>query len=328
MLRREVIALIGGTVAAWPRAACAQQPMPVIGYLSGGSLESDNIPDRLIAFRGGLSETGFSEGQNVVIEYRWAQLQYDRLPALADDLVSRQVDVIVAVAAAPVAFAAKAATTTIPIVFNQGLDPVQSGLVATLNRPGGNITGITIMAIELAGKRLDLLHELLPTATVIGVVFNPTNTVSVSEATNLKDAARLLGLRAHALEARSPSELDAAFETVVSLQLGGLVVAADPLFTNHRAQMVALAARHAVPAMYAYRMFPAAGGLISYGADLADSYRQAGIYTGKVLKGAKPADLPVQQAVKIELVINLKTAKTLGLTVPLTLLGRADEVIE
>jgi putative ABC transport system substrate-binding protein len=302
--------------------------MPVIGYLSGGSLAADNIPDRLTAFRQGLNETGHVEGKNVAIEYRWAEGQYDRLPALAADLVRRQVTVIVAVAGAPTAFAAKAATETIPIVFNQGIDPVQSGLVASLNRPGGNITGVTILTSELARKRLDLLHELLPTAAVVALLVNPTNPVTESETTSLQDAARILGLQAHALEARSPSEIDAAFETIICLQAAALVVSTDPLFTNQRAKMVALAARHAVPAIYAYRLFPAAGGLISYGADLADSYRQAGIYTGKILSGAKPADLPVQQAVRIELVINLKTAKALGLTVPPTLLARADEVIE
>jgi putative tryptophan/tyrosine transport system substrate-binding protein len=232
------------------------------------------------------------------------------------------------VAAAPTAFAAKAATTTIPIVFNQGLDPVQSGLVASLNRPGGNITGVTILATELAGKRLDLLHQLLPSAADVALLFNPANPVSASEAKSLEAAARVLGLRAHALEARIPSDIDAAFETLLSHQVAALVVAADPLFTNDRTHIIALAARHAVPAIYAYRLFPAAGGLVSYGADLADSYRQAGIYAGKILRGAKPADLPVQQAVKIELIINLKTANALGLTIPSHLLARADEVIE
>jgi putative tryptophan/tyrosine transport system substrate-binding protein len=326
--RREFIALIPGAAIAWPFGAYAQQPMPVIGYLSGGSWESDNIPERLIAFRRGLNEMGYFEGENVVIEYRWAEVHYDRLTALAADLVRRQVAVIVAVAAAPTAFAAKAATTTIPIVFNQGLDPVQSGLVASLNRPGGNITGVTILATELAGKRLDLLHQLLPSAADVALLFNPANPVSASEAKSLEAAARVLGLRAHALEARIPSDIDAAFETLLSHQVAALVVAADPLFTNDRTHIIALAARHAVPAIYAYRLFPAAGGLVSYGADLADSYRQAGIYAGKILKGAKPADLPVQQAVKIELVINLKTAKALGLTIPSHLLARADEVIE
>jgi putative ABC transport system substrate-binding protein len=300
----------------------------VIGYLSGGSSDADNIPDRLTAFREGLNETGYVEGKSVAIEYRWAAGQYDRLPALAADLVRRQVTVIVAVAGAPAAFAAKGATEAIPIVFNQGVDPVQSGLVASLNRPGGNVTGVTILTAEMAGKRLDLLRELLPTATAVALLVNPTNPVTASETASLEDAARVLGLQAHALEARTPSEIEAAFGTLVGLQAGALVVSADPLFTNHRAQIIALAARHAVPAIYAYRLYPAAGGLMSYGADLADSYRQTGIYTGKILRGASPADLPVQQAVKIELVINLKTAKAFGLTIPPTLLARADEVIE
>jgi putative tryptophan/tyrosine transport system substrate-binding protein len=328
MRRRELIALFGSAAVAWPFGARAQQPMPVIGYLSGGSSEADNIPDRLTAFREGLNETGFIESKNVAIEYRWAQGQYDRLPALAAELVRRQVTVIVAVAGAPAAFAAKAATATIPIVFNQGIDPVQSGLVASLNRPGGNITGVTILTAELARKRLDLLHELLPTAAVVALLINPTNPVAASETTGLEGAARILGLQAHALEARSPSEIDAAFETLIGLRAGALVVSSDPLFTNQRAEIIALAARHSVSAIYAYRLFPAAGGLMSYGADLADSYRQVGIYTGKILRGVKPADLPVQQAVRIELVINLRTAKSLGLTVPPTLLARADEVIE
>jgi putative ABC transport system substrate-binding protein len=328
MRRRELIALLGSAALGRPVGALAQQAMPVIGYLSGGSSEADNIPDRLTAFRQGLNEAGFVEGTNVAIEYRWAEGQYDRLPALAADLVRRQVTVIVAVAGAPTAFAAKAATETIPIVFNQGIDPVGSGLVASLNRPGGNITGVTILTSELARKRLDLLHELVPTAAVVALLVNPTNPVTASETASLEDAARILGLRAHALEARSPSQIDAAFESFIGLRAAALTVSSDPLFTNQRAKIVALAARHTVPAIYAYRLFPAAGGLISYGADLADSYRQAGIYTGKILKGAKPADLPVQQAVKLELVINLNTAKTLGLTIPLSLLARADEVIE
>jgi putative ABC transport system substrate-binding protein len=328
MRRRDLLGLLGGAVVAWPVGARAQQPMPVIGYLSGGSSEADNIPDRLTAFREGLNETGFVDGKNVAIEYRWALGQYDRLPALAAELVRRQVTVIVAVAGAPAAFAAKGATETIPIVFNQGIDPVQSGLVASLNRPGGNITGVTILTAELARKRLDLLHELLPTATVVALLVNPTNPVTASETRSLEDAARILGLQAHGVEARSPNEIDAAFEALIGLRARALVVSTDPLFTNQRAEIIALAARHSVPAIYAYRLFPAAGGLMSYGADLADSYRQTGVYTGKILKGVKPADLPVQQAVRIDLVINLNTAKALGLTIPPTLLARADEVIE
>jgi putative ABC transport system substrate-binding protein len=327
MLRREVLTLIGGSMAAWPLAARAQQPMPVVGWLSIGSLESDTAI-RLTAFRQGLNESGYVEGQTVAIEYRWAEGQYDRAPELAADLVRRQVSVIVAVSGAPMAFAAKAATAAIPIVFVQGLDPVQLGLVASLSRPGGNLTGVTGLAVELIGKRLDLLHELMPAAASIGFLVNPLNPVSTSETTNLKSAAQVLGLKAHVLETRTTSELDAAFENLAGLGAGALVVGADPLFTNNRAQVVALAARHTLPTIYAWRLFPAAGGLMSYGADLVDTYRQAGVLTGKILKGAKPADLPVQQAVKVELVINLTTAKALGQTIPLPLLGRADEVIE
>jgi putative tryptophan/tyrosine transport system substrate-binding protein len=319
--------MLAGGAAAWPLLARAQPPMPVIGWLSSGSLESDNIPARLIAFRRGLNEMGYVEDQNVAIEYRWAEGQYDRLPALAADLVRRQVTVIVTPGAPPT-FAAKAATSTIPIVFAHGIDPVQSGLVASLNRPGGNITGLSLMQAELAGKRLDLLHELLPTAAVVALLVNPTNPVNEAETRSLQDVARPLGLQGHVLRASTASEIDAAFGTLVEIRAGALVVSADTFFTSQRAQIVALAARHAAPAIYVWREFAEAGGLMSYGTDLADTYRQVGVYTGKILKGAKPADLPVQQAVKIELVINLKTAKALGLTVPLTLLGRADEVIE
>jgi ABC-type uncharacterized transport system substrate-binding protein len=321
------MALLGCTAVAWPVDALGQQPMPVIGYLSNGSPESDNIPARLIAFRQGLNETGYVEGQSVVIEYRWAEGQYDRLPALAADLVRRPLTVIVT-GGTPPTFAAKAATSTIPIVFNLGVDPVQLGLVASLNRPGGNIRGVALLQIELAAKRLDLLHELLPSAASIALLVNPSNPLTEPEMRGLRDAAPSLGLQLRTLPASTPSEIDAAFGTLVELRAGALVVSADTFFTNQRAQIVALAARHAVPAIYVYRLFPAAGGLMSYGADLADSYRLVGIYTGKILKGAEPADLPVQQAVKVELVINLKTAKALGLTIPATLIARADEVIE
>jgi len=314
-----------GTAAALSPAAQAQQPMPVIGYLSVGSPETDDF--RLTPFRQGLNETGYVEGRNVAIEYRWAQGQNDRLPPLAADLVRRQVAVIATVGP-PSALAAKAATASIPIVFVVGIDPIQAGLIASLNRPGGNITGVAILSAELAAKRLDLLHELVPTATLVALLVNPTNAVSDSMTRNLQDAARSRGLQVHILRASTASEIDAAFGALVELRAGALVLGGDPFFTNQRAQIVALAARHAVPAIYGVRLFPAAGGLMSYGTDLADSFRQAGVYAGKILKGAKPADLPVEQAVKVELVINLKTAKTLGLTIPLTLSGRADEVIE
>jgi putative ABC transport system substrate-binding protein len=323
-LRRcALLALVGAVAIAWPLGSRAQQPMPVIGYLDSGSPE----PDRVAAFQRGLNETGYVEGQNVAVEYLWAQGQYDRLPGLLADLIGRQVTVIVA-RGVPTVQAAKAATATIPIVFTLGVDPVQFGLVASLNRPGGNITGVVLLA-ELAAKRLDLLHELLPTASSVALLVNPTNTANTeAQTTGLRDAARSLRLQLHILPASSVSEVDDAFGKLVELGASGLVVAGDPFFTSRRAQIVALAARHAVPAIYAWREFAAAGGLMSYGPDLADGSRLTGVYTGKILKGANPADLPVQQAVKIQLVINLEIAKTLGLTVPLTLLGRADEVIE
>jgi putative ABC transport system substrate-binding protein len=323
MRRRDLMAYSAGIAITWVSSARAQQRMPVIGYLDSGSPE----PDRVAAFRRGLNETGYIEGQNVAIEYLWAQGQYDRLPGIVADLVGRQVTVIVA-RGVPTVQAAKAATATIPIVFTLGVDPVQFGFVASLNRPGGNITGVVLLA-ELAAKRLDLLHEVLPTASIAALLVNPTNTANAeAQTTGLRDATQSLGLQLHVLPASSASEIDGAFAKLVELRASALVVAGDPFLTSRRAQIVALAARHAVPAIYAWREFAAAGGLMSYGPDLADGSRLAGVYTGKILKGASPADLPVQQAVKIELVINLKTAKTLGLTIPLNLLARADEVIE
>jgi len=323
MRRRDLMAYSAGIAITWVSSARAQQRMPVIGYLDSGSPE----PDRVAAFRRGLNETGYIEGQNVAIEYLWAQGQYDRLPGIVADLVGRQVTVIVA-RGVPTVQAAKAATATIPIVFTLGVDPVQFGFVASLNRPGGNITGVVLLA-ELAAKRLDLLHEVLPTASIAALLVNPTNAANAeAQTTGLRDAAQFLGLQLHVLPASSASEIDGVFAKLVELRASALVVAGDPFLTSRRAQIVALAARHAVPAIYAWREFAAAGGLMSYGPDLADGSRLAGVYTGKILKGASPADLPVQQAVKIELVINLKTAKTLGLTIPLNLLARADEVIE
>jgi putative ABC transport system substrate-binding protein len=283
MRRREL--LLAATAFMAARAGHAQKPMPVIGYLSVGSRETDNIPGRLVAFWRGLNEAGYVEGQNVAIEYRWAEGQNDRLPALAADLVRRLVAVIVT-PGVPTALAAKAATSTIPIVFNLGIDPVQLGLVASLNRPGGNITGISLLNAELAGKRLDLLRELLPTATSVALMVNPTNRSNTEfETTSLQDAARALGLQAHVLQATTRSEIDAAFGAIVDLRAAALVVAGDPFFTSQRAQIVALAARHSVPAIYIYREFVVAGGLMSYGTDLADSYRQTGTYTGKILEG-------------------------------------------
>jgi putative ABC transport system substrate-binding protein len=327
MTRRDLIAVFSAT-AAWPITAGAQQPMPVIGYLSAGSAESDNIPGRLIAFRRGLEEMGYVERWNVDIEYRWAEFRYDRLPGLAADLVRREVAVIATSGGSPPAIAAKAATSTIPIVFTLGIDPVQSGLVVSLNRPGGNVTGVVLLTAELSSKRLDLLHALLPTTGVVALLVNPTNRFNDPEARSAEDAARALGLQLHLLRAATPSEIDSAFATLAGLHAGALLVSADPFFTAQRSQIVALAAGDAVPAIYFWREFVADGGLMSYGPDLADSFRLEGVYVGKILKGAKPADLPVQQVAKLELVINLKTAKALGVTIPLTLIARADEVIE
>jgi putative tryptophan/tyrosine transport system substrate-binding protein len=323
--RREFITLLGGA-AAWPLMARAQQPaMPVIGFLHGAS--SDGYAPMVAALRQGLQEAGYVEGHNVAIEYRWAEGHYDRLPALAADLVRRQVAVIVT-GGTPPAFAAKAATSTIPIVIAVGIDPVQAGLVASLSRPGSNLTGLALLTVELAAKRLELLHELLPTATVLAMLVNPTTPLTEPETRGMLHAGRSLGLQLHVVNASTESEIDIAFRTLVELRTDALVVSVDPFLNNQRAQIVALAARHAVPAIYGLRECATAGGLMSYGNDLADLYRQSGIYTAKILKGAKPADLPVQQAVRVEFVINLKTARTLGLTFPITLLGRADEVIE
>jgi putative tryptophan/tyrosine transport system substrate-binding protein len=325
MRRREFISLITGATA-WPLAVRAQQPaLPVVGFLHGAS--PDGYAPMVTAFHQGLKEAGYVEGHNVAIEYRWAEGHNDRLPALAADLVRRQVAGIVT-GGTPSAFAAKAATSTIPIVFSVGIDPVRAGLVASLNRPGGNVTGVAVLTVELAAKRVQLLHELLPTASVIAVLFNPTSPLTEPETSVVQDAARSLGLELHVLNASTESEIDKAFRTLVELRAGALIVSVDPFLTNHRAQIVALAARHAVPAIYGVREFAIAGGLMSYGNDLADAYRQEGIYAGKILSGAKPADLPVQQVVRVEFVINLKTAKTLGLTFPNTLLGSADEAIE
>jgi putative ABC transport system substrate-binding protein len=326
MRRREFITLLG-SAAAWPLAARAQQPtMPVIGLL--GSESPDLYVNRLRAFRQGLSETGFVEGRNVAIEYRWAEGQNDRLPALAADLVRRQVAVIATLGSLPAVPIAKSATTTIPIVFAIGADPVAVGLVASLNRPGGNLTGVTSLNVEVAPKRLELLHELVPTAKIVAALVNPTNPAVKTQSGDLQAAARALGLQLHVLQASTESDLDTAFATLARLRAGALVIGIDPFFTNRTEQLAARALHQAVPTIYHFREFAAAGGLISYGGSVAESNRLAGAYTGRILKGEKPADLPVQQAVKVELVINLKTAKALGLTVPVTLLTRADEVIE
>jgi putative tryptophan/tyrosine transport system substrate-binding protein len=326
MRRREFISLLGGAAAARPFAARAQQPtMPVIGFLHGAS--PDGYAPMVTAFRQGLSEAGYAEGRNVAVEYRWAEGHYDRLPAMAADLVQRQVTVIAA-AGYPAALAAKAATSTIPIVINVGIDPVQAGLVTSLSRPGGNLTGIALLTSELAAKRLELLHELLRTTSAIAVLVNPTNPLTASEMKGVRKAADSLRLQLHMLNAGTENEIETAFSTLVELRAGALVVGVDLFLNNQRNQIVALAERHSVPAIYGVREFAVAGGLMSYGSDLGDVYRQSGVYAANLLKGAKPADLPVQQVVKVELVINLKTAKSLGLTFPITLLGRADEVIE
>jgi putative tryptophan/tyrosine transport system substrate-binding protein len=279
------------------------------------------------SFRQGLKEAGYVDGQNVAIEFSWAEGQYDRMPAMAADLARRQVAVVVA-GGTPAAFAAKAATSTIPTVILVGVDPVQLGLVGSLNRPGGNVTGLAVLTVQLEAKKLELLHELLPTASDIALLVNPTNVLTESERKDVQDAARSLGLRLHVLNASTESQIDAAFGALAELRATALIVSVDTFLNNSRDQIVALAARYAVPAIYGVRDYVNAGGLLSYGTDLVDVYRQLGVYAGKVLKGARPADLPIQQVTKVALVINLKTAKTLGLTFPTTLLGRADEVIE
>jgi putative tryptophan/tyrosine transport system substrate-binding protein len=327
MRRRELIFLLGGVAVTWPLAARAQQKaMPVIGFLSGVS--PGPYTSFVAAFRQGLSETGYVEGQNVAIEYRWAEGHYDRLPALAADLVGRKVDVIASSGPPASTRAAKNATSTIPIVFIGDGDPVAAGLVASLARPGGNLTGISFIAVELAPKRLELVSELVPQAGVIALLVNPNNQAAESLIRAAQEAARATGVQLPVLKASTEAEIDAAFATLVQLHAGALVVGNDPIFNSQREQLVALASRHAVPAIYTRREFAASGGLISYGPSLTAGFRQTGIYAGKILKGAKPADLPVQQPTRFELVINLKTAKALGLTVPQALLARAEEVIE
>jgi putative tryptophan/tyrosine transport system substrate-binding protein len=326
MRRREFIALLCAT-ATWPLAARAQQPaIPIVGYLTTNSREGGT--ERAAAFRGGLQQSGYVEGQNVAIEYRWADEQAERLPALAADLVQRHVSVIAAVTT-PAALAAQAATTTIPIVFELGTDPVRLGLVTNLNQPGGNVTGVTSLIVEVAAKRLELLHELLPTAKVMALLVNPDDrALAQAQAREVLSAARNRKLELHVLNARRESEFDAVFADIKRLRVGGLVIGAGPVFLRGLNKLAALTVRHAVPAIHSDRDFPAAGGLMSYGSDISESYRLAGVYTGRVLKGENPAELPVVQATKFELVINLKTAKALGITVPNTLIGRADEVIE
>ena len=322
--RREFIVTLGGTAVAWPLAVRAQQPMPVIGFLNGASADGYAIP--ALAFRQGLKDTGYVEGQNVAIEYRWAEGQYERLPAMAADLVRRQVAVIAANSASMLP--AKAATASIPIVFTTSLDPVQLGLVASLARPGGNVTGVTSLNVEVGPKRLELLHELVPTATVVALLVNPDNPNAETLARDLEAVARRLGLQLHVLRARAERDFDTVFATLRQLRAGALVIGTDAFFTSRGEQLAALCVRHGLPAVYQTREFAMAGGLVSYGSLLTESFRMVGVYTGRILKGDKPNDLPVQQITKIEMILNLKTAKALGITVPLPLSGRADEVIE
>ena len=326
MRRREFVTLLGGAATAWPLAGRAQQPaMSFVGFLNGASAwEYRHLVD---AFRRGLTEIGYIEGQNVSIEYNWAEGHYERLPTFTADLVRRRVAVIVAQGNAA-AFAAKAATTSIPIVFGTGGDPVALGLVISLNRPGGNLTGVTNLNAEVLPKRVELLRELVPSMTAIGVLLNPTNPNAEPELRDLQAAGRTLGLLIHVLHASTERDFDTVFASLAQLQAAALVIGADQFFNNRIEQLASLALRQSVPVVYQTRQFAASGGLMSYGSDLADGYRLAGIYTGRILKGEKPAELPVQRSTKVELIINLKTAKVLGLDVPPTLLARADEVIE
>jgi ABC-type uncharacterized transport system substrate-binding protein len=327
MRRRDFCKGIIGSAAAWPFAARAQKPaVPVIGFLHVGS--ADTLPHLVIAFRQGLKQIGYVEGQNVAIEFRWAEGHYDRLPALAADLVHRQVAVIVTGGGDAPASIAKAATATIPIVFNVGSDPSKTGLVASLNRPGGNATGVNIFTAELASKRMGLLDELVPKSSAIALLVNPNFPSSAASVHEVQAAARAIGRQILLLKASNPAEIDAAFAKLDKGRVGAVIVGADPFFYSERNRFVELAARYTIPAVYEQREFVTAGGLMSYGTNIADSYRQMGVYAGKILRGAKPDDLPVVQLTKFELVINLKTAKALGLTVQPNLIALADEVIE
>jgi putative ABC transport system substrate-binding protein len=324
--RRDFIAALA-TSAAWPLAAGAQQPaMPVIGWLSEATSESD--ANLLPSFRDALKAEGFVEGRTLAIEFRWAEGRIDRLPGMAADLARRPVSVIVVAGSVTAALAAKGATTTIPIVFQTAADPVAFGLVASLRRPGGNLTGATSLNMEIGPKRLELLHEIAPAATIVALLINPTDPTAATYSRDAQAATRALGLELHVLRASTEREIETAFTTLAELHVGGLVIAPDGLFNTRRRELAALTVRHALPAIYQSRSFAMAGGLLSYGGNISDEYREVGLYAARILKGEKPADLPVQQATKFELMINLKTAKALGLNVPLTLLALADEVIE
>ena len=325
MRRREFIALLGGS-ATWSLAARAEQPVPVIGFLSARSSEVSE--PSLAAFRKSLKEEGFFEGQNVTIEYRWAKGDYDRLPALAAELVSRQVAVLLGVGGDASAHAVKAATSTIPVVFAMGDDPVAAGMVASLNRPGGNVTGVSVLTSQIGAKRLGLLRELLPRPVVIGLLSNPNSPTAATQVQELDEAARTIGQKLAISKASNDAELDVAFALLVQQGIGGLLVAADPYFDTQRARIIAFASNNRLPSIYHLREYALAGGLLSYGVSLTEAYRLVGIYAARILKGAKPADLPVQQVAKFELVINLKTAKAIGFEFPPTFSARADEVIE
>ena len=327
MTRRAFITLLGGAAAAWPLAARAQQPVPVIGILAVASPEANAI--RLRAFREGLTTAGYVEGQNVNVEYRWAEAHTGRLPELAAGLVRDRVAVLVAAGGTPSAVAAKAATREIPVVFGTGADPVEVGLVASLNRPGGNVTGVTALNLEVAPKRLELMHELLPSVTSMALLVNPAvPALAEPISRSSQAAAQALGLQLHTVHASSDRDFDAVFERLTQLRVGALVIGPDNFFTSHSEQLAKLTVRHEMPAIYEFRKFAAAGGLMSYGSSETEYYRLVGTYAARVLKGDKPADLPVQQSTKVELYLNLKTAKALGITVPLPLSGRADEVFE
>jgi putative ABC transport system substrate-binding protein len=327
MKRREFITLLGGAAVAWPLAARAQQTqMPVVGFL--GSASAEPWTRFVAAFRAGLKDRGYVDGQNVAIEFRWAEGRYEHLPALAADLVRREAAVLVSTGGLPTIRAAMAATTTIPIVFTTGGDPVRLGLVASLSRPGGNVTGVNLFTAEMDAKRLGLLRDMVPALTSIAALINPNNPPAESQSKNIREAARSFGLQVHFLHASTERELEAAFSSLAQLQVGAMQVASDPFFNSRRDYVVALAARHRIPAIYEQREFAATGGLMSYGANFLDAYRQAGVYTGRILKGEKPASLPVMQSTEFEFVINLNTARALSLDVPPGVSAQADEVVE